>query len=393
MMQSGGRSGRLLLFILGCVVGLLTLLGGPYAVISSDKVRSAWSAGVKWGDGSPAGDRTDAYWLPDSRQPTSGKPFPDVAIAGALQTDYLRAASWTLGISDFLADLSPNTATLTFVGQVSGVPGDDVVISTGLGVAWAGRLDTVTQTRDVAGDWWTTITATDRIGALGAAQLTAYSVSVTVDADLLMEQVAESVGITIDVVDQTVSGIDNPSGTPASFDGSPLDYINQLAQVMNLMLATTSDGRIAAVRRESVTPSSVLTLSGVNAPQSWSLSTSIDVDINTWVGGSSVTADDEADVAQYGARTYLINPDSNWAAIKVAFFTDWWAYGGSQRPTASGTLIVSDYSQDKLILLDPFQWVTEDGTDWQVMSVQHDVTASPYSWNVSITADNLLSLL
>lgn len=374
-------------------MGLLLLLGAGSPIIASDKVRSAWSAGVKWGSGTPTGARTDAYWLPDGRMPTSGRPFPDVAIAGLLLTTSLQSATWTLGIPDILADLSPNTASLTFVGQVSGVPADDVVISTGLGVLWAGRLDTVTQTRDTAGDWWTTVTATDRIGALGRAELDEYEL-VPGTVEWVAESTADAAGVTLDVVDDStglpalVSYADDP------YTGSVLSYINLAAKSSNAMLAMTRDGRVSAVMREAVTPSTVLDLADDNAPQTWSLITSIDVDINKWLlpAPGPLSRSDAADVLLYGERVFDPNDFVTLPAVELVFL-DWYNYGGSQRPTASGTLIVSDYSQDKLILLDPFQWVTESGTSWQVLSVQHSVSASPYSWTVSITADNLLSLL
>lgn len=382
---------------LGAVLLLVLLVAGM-------NVRSVWSGGGKWGSGTPSGARTDAYWLPDAQTPT-GKPFPDVAIGGTLVTTSLQSASWSLGISDFLADLSPNTASLSFVGQVSGVPGDDVVISTGLGVAWSGRLDTVTQTRDAAGDWWTTITATDRMGALGAATLNAYAIdsylnlpSPTKTVEDLAETLAIAAGITLDVVDDSGGALSAVEwvGDPSTFSGDTytgnlLPVVNQAAIATNTMLALTRDGRISAVVRQSVTPSSVLTLSGANAPRSWSLVYSIDVDINKWVVGTSERGRDAADVAIYGERPY---PEvTDFLADDMTVFDDWITYGGSQRPTASGDLVVSDFSQSALILLDPFQWVTESGTDWQVLSVQHSVTASPYSWTVSITADNLLDLL
>ena len=374
---------------LGAVLLIVLLVVGV-------NVRSVWSGGGKWGSGTPSGARTDAYWLPDGQTPT-GKPFPDVAIAGTLVTTSLMSATWSLGISDFLADLSPNTASMSFVGQVSGVPGDDVVISTGLGVQWSGRLDTVTQTRDTAGDWWTTITATDRIGSLGAAQLVGYTI-VYDDVEAVAEGIGAELGIPLDVVDNSATGLQvvAAGGNP---DGSALAFINSAAKATNVMLTTQRTGQISAVKREGVTPSSVLTLSGVNAPQSWSLATSIDVDINSWsftfvvTHGAGVYASDDPDIAIYGRRDYDATAmEMEIVDIQNAFF-DWYTYGGSQRPTVSGQMIVSNYTQDDLILLDPFQWVTESGTDWQVMSVQHSVTASPYSWTVSITADNLMDLL
>lgn len=369
---------------LGAVLLLILLVAGM-------NVRSVWSGGGKWGDGSPAGDRTDAYWLPDGATPT-GRPFPDVAIGGVLQTT-LQSASWSLGIPDFLADLSPNTASFTFVGQISGTPGDDVVVSTGLGVQWAGRLDTVTQTRDVNGDWWTTITATDRLGALGAAELALASL--TPDPaqfpDDWVEYFASVGSVPITVVDVSETALNQLQYDPTTYTGTVLAAINDIARASNSTVALRRDGDLAMALREPTTPSSVLTLTGDNAPQSWSLAYSIDTDINRWVDYDGTDlGSDPGDILLFGDRPYTTPED--WIDNGNSFDA-WIAYGGSQRPTASGTFFVSSWDQDDLILLDPFQWVTESGTDWQVLQVQHSVTANPYSWTVTITADNLLDLL
>lgn len=352
--------------------------------------RSVWSGGVVWGDGTPAGDSTDAYWMPDGAT-ASGPLIPDVAIGGTLYTDSVSAASWSLGISGFLADLAPTTASITLVGQVTGVPGDDVVISSPLGVQWVGRLDSANQTRDTAGDWWTTVTATDIIGVLGAAYLNELDFGGYEYLDDKAAFGALHAGVELDIVDDS-------SGLPlvdsnSPYSGDLLALINNLAKGSNVMLAMTRDGRIHAVIRESVSPSSVLTLTGADAPADWTLTYSIDSNINRWDLYEGVAAagngEDSADILRYGRRVYNAIP---YATFPITAFDDWIAYGGSQRPIASGTMTVASWAQEDLILLDPFQWVTESGTDWQVMSVAHDVTVGG-PWTVTITADNLLDLL
>jgi hypothetical protein len=358
-------------------------------------VRSVWSGGVQW---TASGGRLGGEWMDNGETPVTegltGQPLPDVAIGAHHYTDKLMAADWELGISDFLADLAPNTASFTFVGQVTAVPGDEVVVTTGWGVQWVGRVDTKTETRDVNGDYWTTVTATDTLGALGAATLVSES-STTGFLDDVLEGLALESGVALDIVDASggLAVISSFGSFSMDFDGTVLAYMNLAARSGNAMLALTRDGTIHAMTRQGETPSSVLTLTGVDAPASWALHTSIDVDINWWElyqpNGSVVyDSGDNDDVALYGKRSYSVD---QFLASNTAFFSDWINYGGSQRPVASGELIVSAWSQDDLILLDPFQWVTESGTAWQVMSVKHSVT--PSSWRVSITADNLLDLL
>jgi hypothetical protein len=282
-------------------------------------VRSVWSGGGKWGSGTPSGARTDAYWLPDAQTPT-GRPFPDVAIGGTLLTESAAmSADWNLGPSDIVADLSPATATLRFKGQVTASLGDDVVISTGLGTMWAGRVDTVSDTLDVNGDHWTTITATDRIGALGAAQLQ-QSIGVRGTLVTIAETLSTTAGVPLTVNDVSTGTYGLASlrrftdfGAAYKFDGSVLEYINLAARSSNAIIASQPDGTLATTTREALggAPSSTA-LTDSNAPQEWTKTTSSDVDVNRWVltqpDGNQVAAeDDTADIATYGERAYRVD--------------------------------------------------------------------------------------
>lgn len=372
---------------LGAVLLVLLALGAV-------NTKALWSGGSEWGTASTA--RAAATWQPDGVTP-SGEPFPDVAIAGRLlTTSNVMAVSWSLGISGFLSDLSPSTASVTMVGQITATMGDPVVISTGWGVAWSGRVDSINETRDVNGDYWTTVTATDNIGALGAAAVVNYALpALAFSYATQLEALSDVAGIHVDVVDGTSSGMPNVVWSPGTgYTGTLLDFMNRMTQAVNGMLAMTRDGSFKLVIRESVVPSSVLTLTGVNAPTSWTKQANADVDINRWYVGSfwGELGRDQADINVYGDRPYVSDTEQQLYASSAAIYADWIAYGGSQRPIVSdGQLVVSDFSQSALILLEPFQWVTESGTAWQVMSVSHSVT--PGDWRVTITADNLLDLL
>lgn len=365
---------------------------------------SLWSGGVEWGTATTP--RANAYWQPGTAVPT-GRVFPDVAIDGVLVTGSLMSATWSLGISDYLADMSPNSASLSFTGQVSAVPGDDLVISTPLGVAWVGRVDTLSQTRDTAGDWWTTISATDRLGALGAAVLDAWTFAGGMTLKTLGEELANDANIPLIIEDGSVSGLVNLTDGPAAYSGTVLDIINKAARTSNAMVALRRDGDLYAVVRESVTPSSVLTLSGANAPTSWTLSTSIDgliTKVLIWssaVGSPMYFGDNFSDNAlRYGERPWDAGDFERDSSMDTPF-DDWNQYwngetfyypdGAPPRPVVSAELVVASWSQDDLILLNPLEWVTESSEDWQVLSVQHNVT--PNEWRVSITADNLLDIL
>lgn len=359
--------------------------------------KSLWSGGVQWGTATTA--RANAYWQDDGATPT-GKPFVDVAVDGVLLTDSTMSATWNLGISDFIADLSPNTAQATFKGQVSAAQGDDFVISTGWGPMWSGRVDTIADTRDVNGNHWTTVTATDRLAALGAATLADY----TITYDTVVEvaaQIARDLGVPVTVTDDSATPVLPILTGPAGYVGSALEFINGTAKATNVMLAMKRDGSITAVKRESVTPSGAVSLTGSSAPVNWTSLLSIDVDINRW----SMTIDpgttsapftqDLADINQYGLREYVA-PDGFAISFGTANteYNDWAVvYGGSQRPTVQADFVVSDFSQSDLLQLDPMDWVTESGTDWQVMSLQWSLDGPGEPLRLSITADNLLALL
>jgi hypothetical protein len=372
------------MFRLGSVLFLVL------AVLLMPDVRGIWSGGGQW---DPAtNSRLDVEWEPDTNTLT-GRPFPDVAIDSHSYTDQLQAASWSLGISGFLADLAPNTASFSFVGQVTAVPGDVVVVSTPHGVQWVGRVDKKSETRDAAGDYWTTVTATDTLGALGIARAEGVTTGGGASFTLLEFVYDLSVGVGIEIVmTDDSSGLPEIGGTVTPYTGSVLAFLNDAAKASNAMLGLQRDGTISAIMRESVTPSSVLTLTGINAAQTWVLDSSVDVNVNRWViDDVTLSGTDTADAAIWGDRPYESSGFTVDLPLPGAVYADWIAYGGSQRPTASGTLIVSDWSQDDLILLNPFEWITEDGTAWQVMSVTHNVSNN--DWTVSITADNLLDLL
>ena len=468
-------------------------------------------------------------------------PTIGVTIDGGTVTSQLMSASWNLGINDFLSDLAPNTASLSFKGQLSVSPADAVVITAGGTAMWTGRLDSYVETRDVNGDYWSSVTATDVIGALGAARLRNVSPSYSVELDTEAELRATAAGVTIDVVDSSSPGLISLNG-PNNWNGDLLAYINEMARVSNAMLALQRDGTIKAWTRESlgsgwvtnstfdtdttgwsgmnsgtisrvtasphagagnlriVTGTNAFgggsdTLSGtfrkghtyrlalwartISGPTSvqlglgmtggvdeststptltaswveytldwtptadrtnpliyasnpnstttrtfelddvtvtevvnatdvsasivtWEKTTSIDVDINRWLGfisggggGTSVDEDDAADIAIYGERSYDGTISGAWETVGGATgtpLTDWYTYGGSQRPIVTNGELVVTSSASTLLALDPLDWINDGTDDWQIMSMSWSVTPGE-PWRLTITADNLIALL
>ena len=342
--------------------------------------RSTWSGGVTWSG--------TGKWMPDGLT-ASGPLVPEVAIDGTLISG-LQAASWRLGITDFLAELSPGSCSLSFAGDVDVLPGDSIVLSIPTGTLWVGRVDSVNNMRDTAGHQWTTVNGSDSLGALATAYV--------VDADPLalnLEQWAEALataaGVSLDLVDDSVSGLPTTILASAPVSGSVLDLINSNARRSNAMIALQRDGAIHAVIREAVTPADQAVITDRYSERT--KVTSQAANINRW----TITADaieygaDDADIALYGQRTYEAGSDV-WLAA-TSQFDDWVAYGGSQRPIRAYTLPMKSWADDDLMLLDPFDWVTADGTDQQIMGLAHNVTASPPLWTVTLDVDNLLDLL
>lgn len=181
-------------------------------------------------------------------------PTIGVTIDGGTVTSQLMSASWNLGISDFLSDLAPNTASLSFKGQLSVSPADAVVITAGGTAMWTGRLDTYVETRDVNGDYWSSVTATDAIGALGAAELDGYTMTAG-SMETIGEDAASDAGVTLDILDTCSRGlveIQNGDLEFNTYSGQLLPYLNELAKSSNAMLALQRDGTVAAWSRQSL---------------------------------------------------------------------------------------------------------------------------------------------
>jgi hypothetical protein len=347
--------------------------------------RSTWSGGVTWSG--------TAKWMPDGLT-ASGPLVPEVAIGGTLRTG-LQQASWRLGISDFLAELSPGSCSLSFAGDVAVLPGDSIVLSIPTGVLWVGRVDTVSNTRGADGHQWTTVNGTDGLGALGATGTSPTNTATVLDA--FVEQLAADAGVTLDIVDDSVSGLPTLVFNLATETMTILAWANRGAKSSNAMLALHRDGTIHAVVREAVTPADQVDIT--DRYSSRTKTTSADTNINRWVltepgvPSPTVNVSDTADIALYGERAFTMDDYIGDGAGADAHWLDWTSYGGSQRPIRSYVLPMRSWADDDLMLLDPFDWVTADGSDYQIMGLEHSVSASPPVWTVTLAVDDLLDLL
>lgn len=211
---------------------------------------SVWSGGAKWGPSS-----NTMVWAPSGATP-SGKPVPGVAIGGSSINNQIQSASWSLGPSDPFADLTPAAATFTFIGQLTAEPDDDMVVSTGWGPMWGGRVVTVSETLGVDGIYRTTVTATDKVGQMGGAALRKNNgkTGTLVEIVRYLSRVA---GVRVTVTDSSSGTYGLPSlqriayfGT--TFTGSMLEYLNLAARSSNAMVALQPDGSLRVMTREAL---------------------------------------------------------------------------------------------------------------------------------------------
>lgn len=490
-------------------------------------IRTTWSGGATWSG--------TAKWMPDG-SPTGPFPTLHAAVDGTLM-EPLVSAEWGMGPGDWLAGLSPSSATFTFEGAQSILPRQQIVLTCPVGALWVGYVDTVTATRDEAGNWTTSVMATDPLARLGSAsELSVFSpTDGTTIAELGVEGAAAA-GTVLTIIDGSKTGLPDLDSTEAQYKGSVVDFINRGLKSSNAMAAWQRDGTIRVIMREggpgsdingdfevdtsgwaaysggSIARSTSTPLTGVaegrvtctttqysgaayaitgtfkagrtyrlsmltelisgenawyiqcfgsyDSPPftsftatgtptvqtvdftpdvdvtdmelyvgaidavpvagvlaiddvtireatvdvsdrhaSWTTVTTVETDINVWWRSDETTiGDDIADLDDYferGARYYVEDPDivrTNQAGT-VYIYDDWIAYGGQLRETAVAELVAASWDDEDLVTLDPFDWLMEDGTAWQVLNLRHSVSISPPSWRVTVTLDNLLDLL
>jgi hypothetical protein len=367
---------------------------------------SLWDGGIEWDTVSTAG--ATGYWASATAPDRAGKPYLSVAIAGRRYPDANQSASWSLGRSDWLSVLSPTSASLSFFGSIQAVPNDVIVISlmvddAGAGAGddksipspalWIGRVDSVEVSQTTDGNYWTNITGTDIIGILGQAMAPSSIAASTLDS--LVETLALGAGQTV-VVNH---GYTLPSlVADASIDGTVLDLINRAERSSNALLFLKGAGNLYAMQRQAIVTAIIRTipLTGLDTPSSWTEQTSVSSVINDWsftdeaTSWGPTTSSDATSQAAYGKRSYSV---SDMLTTDATPYTDLYAGGVLATPRAVLTgaeFPIYDLSQ-KVLYLDPLEWISRDDDTWQVMSVSHDVT--PGDWRMTITADQTQNAL
>lgn len=126
-------------------------------------------------------------------------------------------------------------------------------------------------------------------------------------------------------------------------------------------------------------------LTGANSPSDWTRTESITTVVNHWIFRQpTVTSHtDSTSIAAYGDRTMEIEADSGTTALSTSYPAALRTHLENPRPTIACAFHVTGSAQELVARFQPLDYVTRDGEEWQVMSVQHEIT--PDSWDVTMT--------
>jgi hypothetical protein len=353
-------------------------------------VPAIWDAGGEWYPNESEG--ADFYWYVGDETFT-GKPNIFTSINGKLVNEKLQSATWTLGREDWFADLQPNTASFSFAGVVDAEPNDSVIVSSDTGIQWRGTVDSVNVSREISGLYWSSITATDAVGALGSMKNDSIT---TVLSGYTLATLIPYMCFMFGIPDIQVSIADSLTALPAlnnSVDSkqfSILEYIQLAERSSNAMMFCQSDGTLKIVTRDAIAGSDVVTtdLIGVDSPSAWDVVLNRTNIINHWkfteTDGTIIAEYRDADsIAAYGEFSYTID---NYMDTSASHFGSGMrnALATPRRVVSKGSFHVTDINQ-AILALEPLDWVSFDGDTWQVMSMTHSVDRS--GWTVDITAD------
>lgn len=382
-------------------------LGGTPTTAVEVNAPSLWSGGIEWGTAETPG--AIGYWQTAAAATArTGTPTLSIAIGGRRIVEQLNSAQWTLGQADWMATLSPSTASFTFVGAVDASLNGDIVVGVMSSVTdqhsdalWVGRVDSLTTMQDVAGNYWSTIQASDVIGVLGEARAPAdQGTGVLGTLQTLTKSLAADAGINVVVeTSDTLSDIyGDVEWATTPYDASLLEFINRMARTSNAILVLQGNGHLrAAVRQAAAGSVETTPLTGPDSFTTWTEMTSLGNVLNSFrFGGitgwteSGLDFEITSSIDAYGSRAFevgdMLSPNSgpySGSGMLEALATPRAVVTGADFP-------VTDLSQ-RVLWLDPLDWVTHDTDAWQVMSVQH--SASPGDWRVTITADQTQNYL
>jgi hypothetical protein len=126
-------------------------------------------------------------------------------------------------------------------------------------------------------------------------------------------------------------------------------------------------------------------LSGALEPYRWTRTESITTVVNHWIFRQSgvTSSTDAGSVAAYGDRTWEITAGDVASGAIAGSYSAVMEHLTDPRPVISCAFHVTGSAQQDIVTREPLDYVTRDGEEWQVMSIQHDITVG--SWEVTMT--------
>lgn len=359
---------------------------------------SLWSGGVEW-NAADIGDGTQAYWQSSANATArTGKPDIGIAVGGDPVTNTIRSASWQLGRSEWLSVLTPGSASFEVEGAVTFDPMDEVVIGVMSDTTtehsdplWVGYVDSIRATTETSGRIVTSVSCVDSVGRLGQAVAPAsFPDALFPNSGIApsIELAAAEVGLSVDVVDDSVFAQDDPTIYQPQAGETMLEWLNRMEAADNFNLFGRGDGRLVVQRRWYVSAPDLdpaptpVALTGGDTPSTWTVERSPTSVVNDFGEDWATTAAMETSQARYGKRSYVPpSVDANNYDLLIAS-----GVMNDPRPVlSSADLPITDLG-DAVLFLDPNDWVTLDSETYQVLSIQHSVEPG-HRWRVSVTGD------
>lgn len=185
----------------------------------------------------------------------AARPTVFVSINGVLQPT-LRSAQWRAGRDGWFSDLVPSTASLSFTDAVTGAIGDDILIMTETGLRWRGRVETIRNDKQLGtGDYAGSVTAVDRLAALGISEYTGVLGSASgYTLATLIPFVMNLIGMDPVTIVEGDSATALPAlvNTTAIRGRTMLEYIQLAERSSNALMTLQPDGSLLAVTRDAI---------------------------------------------------------------------------------------------------------------------------------------------
>lgn len=378
-------------------IGFVAVLPTGY-YIDSSRIDSALHDLLLLGFTTDLGEFTDEIDLTQT-----GRPTLKVAVNGEEVLDELQTANWRLGKEDWFAPLEPNSGSLTFIGLVDAVVGDDVVVYNEFGPLWSGSADDVVSVSDSDGLWRTTIAVIDVLGRIGKTELIDVAESgntppgTQLTAQEHISAVLSEYGINVTFEESTSNPVSGGYAefTNPAYTGDLIGYINAVADRGNMVIVLNRQGNLIWTKRQPYAYTvQAIPLVGDDSPSQWIETFSKAAIINRIYsedsGGSVyVEINDTDSQAIYGIKEYTFDAPNSWTGYNGGEFSDDLMEGLAEgRPIIEGKFYVTDLQQ-RSVSIEPLDVVEHFDVAYAITSVEHVVTRD--AWEVNVNAERDLN--